>query len=31
MEINGEEVNEIVRYDELKLSPEIMRALEEKG
>ena len=31
MEINGEEVNEIVRYDELKLSPEIMRALEKKG
>ena len=31
MEINGEEVNEIVRYDELKLSPEILRALEKKG
>ena len=31
MEINGEEVNEIVRCDELKLSPEIMRALEKKG
>ena len=31
MEINGEEVNEIVRYDDLKLSPEIMRALEKKG
>ena len=31
MEINGEEVNEIVRYDALKLSPEIMRALEKKG
>ena len=31
MEINGEEVNEIVRYDELKLSPEIMRALEKNG
>ncbi|MBM6975186.1 DEAD/DEAH box helicase [Intestinimonas butyriciproducens] len=31
MEINGEQVNEIVRYDQLGLSPEIMRALDKKG
>ena len=31
MEINGEQVNENIRYDELHLSPEIMRALEKKG
>ena len=31
MEINGEQVDEIVRYDQLGLSPEIMRALDKKG
>jgi len=31
MEINGETVNEVKRYDELGLSPAIMRALEKKG
>ncbi len=31
MEINGEQVNEVVRYDELELSPEIMKAIEKKG
>ena len=31
MEINGEQVNEVVRYDQLGLSPEIMRALDKKG
>ena len=31
MEINGEQVNEVVRYDELGLSPEVMRAIEKKG
>ncbi len=31
MEINGEQVNEIKRYDELGLSPEILRAVEKKG
>ena len=31
MEINVEQVNEIVRYDQLGLSPEIMRALDKKG
>ena len=31
MEINGEQVNEIVRYDQLGLSSEIMRALDKKG
>jgi len=31
MEINGEQVNEIKRYDELGLSPEILKAVEKKG
>ncbi len=31
MEINGEKITEIKRYDELGLSPEIMRALQKKG
>ncbi len=31
MEVNGVEVNEIVRYDALGLSPAILRALEKKG
>ena len=31
MEINGEQVDEKVAYAELKLSPEIMRALDKKG
>ena len=31
MEINGEQVNEVVRYDQLGLSPELMRAIEKKG
>ena len=31
MEINGEQINEIKRYDQLGLSPEIMQALEKKG
>ena len=31
MEINGEQVNEVVRYDQLELSPELMRAIEKKG
>ena len=31
MEINGEQVNEIVNYSELDLSPEMMRAIEKKG
>ena len=31
MEINGEQVTEIKRYDELNLSPEIMKALSKKG
>ncbi len=31
MEINGEIVNDVVRYDEMNLSPEIMRAIEKKG
>ncbi len=31
MEINGETVNEVKRYDELGLSPEIMKALDKKG
>ena len=31
MEINGEQVNEVVRYDHLGLSPEIMKALDKKG
>ena len=31
MEINGEQVSEIKRYDELGLSPELMRAIEKKG
>ena len=31
MEINGQTVNEIKRYDELGLSPEILKAVEKKG
>ncbi|MDD5938428.1 MAG: DEAD/DEAH box helicase [Clostridiales bacterium] len=31
MEINGETITEIKRYDELGLSPEIMKAIEKKG
>lgn len=31
MEVNGEIVNEVVRYDEMNLSPEIMKAVEKKG
>ncbi|MCI9263589.1 MAG: DEAD/DEAH box helicase [Oscillospiraceae bacterium] len=31
MEINGEKITEIKRYDELGLSPEIMKALQKKG
>ena len=31
MEINGDQVNEVVRYDQLELSPELMRAIEKKG
>ena len=31
MEINGQEVNEVVRYDQLELSPAIMRAVEKRG
>ena len=31
MEINGEQVNAVVRYDELNLSPEILRAIDKKG
>ncbi len=31
MEINGEKITEIKRYDQLGLSPEIMQALEKKG
>ena len=31
MEINGTEINQISRYDELNLSPELMRAIDKKG
>ncbi len=31
MEINGEIVNEEVRYADLNLSPELMRAIDKKG
>lgn len=31
MEINGQHIEEVKRYDELGLSPEIMRALDKKG
>ncbi len=31
MEINGQTVNKSVRYDEMPLSPELMRAIEKKG
>ena len=31
MEINGQEVNEVVRYDQLEFSPAIMRAVEKRG
>ncbi|MCI7474072.1 MAG: DEAD/DEAH box helicase [Clostridiales bacterium] len=31
MEINGEQVNEIVNYADLGLSPEVMRAIDKKG
>ena len=31
MEINGELVSDVMRYDQLGLSPEVMRAIEKKG
>ena len=31
MEINGEQVNEVVNYADLGLSPEVMKAIEKKG
>ena len=31
MEINGEQVNEVVNYADLGLSPEVMRAIDKKG
>ena len=31
MEINGQKVSEIGRYDEMGLSPEVMRAIDQKG
>ena len=31
MEINGELVNDVIRYDQLGLSPEVMRAIDKKG
>ncbi|WP_297235784.1 DEAD/DEAH box helicase, partial [uncultured Flavonifractor sp.] len=31
MEINGEQVNEIVNYADLGLSPEVMKAIDKKG
>ena len=31
MEINGEQVNEVVDYADLNLSPAIMKALDKKG
>ena len=31
MEINGEIVNDKVRYADLNLSPELMRAIDKKG
>ncbi len=31
MEINGEQINETKRYDEMGLSPEVMKALNKKG
>ena len=31
MEINGQEVTEILKYSELNLSPEVMRAIEKRG
>ncbi len=31
MEINGQEVNQTVRYDQLNLSPEVMKAIEKRG
>ena len=31
MEINGQAVNETARYDELGLSPELLRAIDKKG
>ncbi|MCQ4866085.1 DEAD/DEAH box helicase [Pseudoflavonifractor phocaeensis] len=31
MEINGEQVNDVVTYAEMNLSPEIMRAIDKKG
>ena len=31
MEINGQTVNEVKRYEELGLSPELMKALDKKG
>ena len=31
MEINGEQVSEVLRYDQLNLSPQVMRAIEKRG
>ncbi len=31
MEINGEQVNEVLRYEQLNLSPEVMRAIGKRG
>ena len=31
MEINGEQINDVVTYAEMNLSPEIMRAIDKKG
>ncbi len=31
MEINGEEINQVTRYDQMGLSAEIMRAIDKKG
>ena len=31
MEINGQTVSETGRYDEMGLSPEVMRAIDQKG
>ena len=31
MEINGEQVNEVVNYADLGLSPEVMKAIDKKG
>ncbi len=31
MEINGEQVSEVLRYEQLNLSPQVMRAIEKRG